>query len=170
MKEAESAPQPEHTLDAPNLLDDYCLNLLDCGSSNVLVIALGTTVYLWDASIGSTSEFVTVDDDKAGDFKRLPSSPCWVIGMEKNHILTSGSIDHRIIDHNLRASFHIVVTYKGHQQEVCSLKWSPSSRQLASGGSDHLLQIWDCLMASSISSTKWLHKLKDHTTAVKALA
>jgi len=51
-------------LDAPNLLDDYCLNLLDCGSSNVLVIALGTTVYLWDAPTGSTSEFVSVDDNK----------------------------------------------------------------------------------------------------------
>lgn len=54
----------ERTLDAPDLLDDYYLNLLDWGSSNVLAIALGTTVYLWDASSGSTSELVTVDDDK----------------------------------------------------------------------------------------------------------
>jgi len=54
----------ERTLDAPDILDDYYLNLLDWGSSNVLAIALGTTVYLWDASNGSTSELVTVDDDK----------------------------------------------------------------------------------------------------------
>ena len=53
----------ERTLDAPELVDDYYLNLLDWGSSNVLAIALGTTVYLWDASNGSTSELVTVDDE-----------------------------------------------------------------------------------------------------------
>lgn len=53
----------ERTLDAPDLVDDYYLNLLDWGSSNVLSIALGNTVYLWDASSGSTSELVTVDDD-----------------------------------------------------------------------------------------------------------
>jgi len=54
----------ERVLDAPDILDDYYLNLLDWGSSNVLAIALGTTVYLWDACSGSTSELVTVDDDK----------------------------------------------------------------------------------------------------------
>lgn len=54
----------ERTLDAPDLIDDFCLNLLDWGCSNVLAIALGSTVYLWDASNGSTSELVTVDDDK----------------------------------------------------------------------------------------------------------
>lgn len=44
-------------------MDDYYLNLLDWGSSNVLAIALGSTVYLWDASDGSTSELVTVDEE-----------------------------------------------------------------------------------------------------------
>lgn len=50
-------------MDAPDLLDDFYLNLLDWGSSNVLAIALGSTVYLWDASDGSTSELVTIDDE-----------------------------------------------------------------------------------------------------------
>lgn len=45
------------------MVDDYYLNLLDWGSSNVLAIALGNTVYLWDATDGATSELVTVDDE-----------------------------------------------------------------------------------------------------------
>lgn len=53
----------ERTLDAPDLVDDYYLNLLDWGSSNVLAIALGNTVYLWDAADGSTSELTTVGED-----------------------------------------------------------------------------------------------------------
>lgn len=53
----------ERTLDAPDLVDDYYLNLLDWGSANVLAIALGSTVYLWDASNGATSELVTLDEE-----------------------------------------------------------------------------------------------------------
>ena len=51
----------ERTLDAPDLVDDYYLNLLDWGSSNVLAIALGGTVYLWDASDVSTSKLVMLE-------------------------------------------------------------------------------------------------------------
>jgi len=37
--------------------------LLDWGSSNVLSIALGCKVYLWDASSQSATELVTIDED-----------------------------------------------------------------------------------------------------------
>ena len=43
-------------------MDGFYLNLLDWSSSNVLAIALGNIVYLWDASDGSTSELVTVEN------------------------------------------------------------------------------------------------------------
>jgi cell division cycle protein 20 (cofactor of APC complex) len=50
-------------LDAPELVDDYYLNLLDWSANNILSIALSNTVYLWDASKSTTSELLTVDDD-----------------------------------------------------------------------------------------------------------
>ncbi|XXG77175.1 hypothetical protein AAC387_Pa08g1377 [Persea americana] len=40
-------------LDAPELIDDYYLNLLDWRTGNILAIALGSTVYLSNASNGS---------------------------------------------------------------------------------------------------------------------
>ncbi|KAM1790550.1 hypothetical protein TB2_034030 [Malus domestica] len=44
-------PQPsEKTVDAPHLVDDYYLNFLVWGSCNNLVIALASTVYLWEAT------------------------------------------------------------------------------------------------------------------------
>jgi cell division cycle protein 20 (cofactor of APC complex) len=55
--------RPEMTLDAPDIVDDFYLNLLDWGNNNVLAIALGTTVYLWNASNSSISEVVTVDEE-----------------------------------------------------------------------------------------------------------
>ncbi|GAA0167637.1 hypothetical protein Leryth_004639 [Lithospermum erythrorhizon] len=193
----------ERTLDAPDIMDDYYLNLLDWGSCNVLAIALGHTVYLWDASEGTTSELVTIDEENGPvtSVKWAPDGRHISIGLNNsevqlwdstanrmlrvlkgghssrvgaldwnNHILTTGGMDGQIINNDVRMRAHIVETYRGHHQEVCGLKWSASGQQLASGGNDNLLHIWDRSLASANAPTQWLHRLEDHTAAVKALA
>ncbi|XP_057971705.1 cell division cycle 20.2, cofactor of APC complex-like [Malania oleifera] len=193
----------ERTLDAPEIVDDYYLNLLDWGSDNILAIALGNTVYLWNGSNGSTDELVTLDeeDGPVTSVSWAPDGQHIAIGMNNsevqlwdskvkrqlrtlkgghearvgslawnNHILTTGGMDHQIFNNDVRIRSHIVATYRGHNQEVCGLKWSASGQQLASGGNDNLLHIWDRSMASSNSPTHWLHRMEDHTAAVKALA
>ncbi|XP_076946815.1 cell division cycle 20.2, cofactor of APC complex-like [Bidens hawaiensis] len=164
----------ERTLDAPNMQDDYYLNLLDWGSANVLAIALGHTVYLWNAADGNASVLVTVDDE-AGPVTSVKWAPdghhisvglnssdvqLWdstcnelsrtftgchqsrVGSMDWNsHLLTTGGMDGRIVNNDVRVRSHIVETYSGHRQEVCGLKWSTSGQQLASGGNDNLLHI-----------------------------
>ena len=40
---------PFKVLDAPELQDDFYLNLLDWSSQNTLSVGLGTSVYLWSA-------------------------------------------------------------------------------------------------------------------------
>ncbi|KAE8008610.1 hypothetical protein FH972_005105 [Carpinus fangiana] len=87
-----------------------------------------------------------------------------------DHILTIGGMDSLIINNDVRVRAHIVETYRGHSQEVCGIKWSASGQQFASGGSDNLLHIWDRSRATSNSVTRWLQRLEDHTSAVKALA
>uniref|UniRef100_A0A453KNE0 Uncharacterized protein n=1 Tax=Aegilops tauschii subsp. strangulata TaxID=200361 RepID=A0A453KNE0_AEGTS len=63
-KQRRKIPQfAERTLDAPGVVDDYYLNMLDWGSKNVVSVALENTLYLWNASDSSTSELVTVDAD-----------------------------------------------------------------------------------------------------------
>lgn len=193
----------ERTLDAPDILDDFYLNLLDWGSRNVLSIALGNTVYLWNAADCSTAELVTVDEEDGpvtsvswapngrdlaiglnnshvqlwdadasrmlrtlrGGHQARVGSLCW-----NNHILTTGGMDSRIVNNDVRVRSHIVESYRGHQQEVCGLKWSPSGRQLASGGNDNVIHIWDRSMVSANSPTHWLHRFEEHRAAVKALA
>ena len=56
-----------------------------------------------------------------------------------------------------------VATLCAHEQEVCGLKWSPCGGQLASGGNDNNLCIWD-------ASFKLLHKVNAHQAAVKGMA
>ena len=87
-----------------------------------------------------------------------------------NHILTTGGMDGQIVNNDVRIRSHVVETYRGHTQEVCGLKWSGSGQQLASGGNDNVVHIWDRSAASSNSTTQYLHRLEEHTSAVKALA
>jgi cell division cycle 20, cofactor of APC complex len=54
---------PVRILDAPDLLDDYYLNLLSWSSTNVLAVALSQSVYLWDAAQGSIQELMTIEEE-----------------------------------------------------------------------------------------------------------
>lgn len=186
----------ERTLDAPELVDDYYLNLLDWGVTNIIAIGLGNSVYLWDASEGTSSELLSTDDDcgPVTSVKWAPDGRHIAVGFNNsevqlwdsstnqllrtlrghgsrvgsldwnNHILTTGSMDSLIINNDVRIRSHNIGTYRGHHQEVCGLKWSTSGQQLASGGNDNLIFIWD------LSSNQRLHRFNDHTSAVKALA
>jgi len=47
---------PYRVLDAPELADDFYLNLVDWSSTNVLGVGLGSAVYLWAAHTAAVSK------------------------------------------------------------------------------------------------------------------
>ena len=49
---------PDKILDAPDIVDDYYLNLLDWSPNNILAVALGQSVFLWNATTGATHKLV----------------------------------------------------------------------------------------------------------------
>jgi cell division cycle 20-like protein 1, cofactor of APC complex len=51
-----------------------------------------------------------------------------------------------------------------HNQEVCGLRWNSEEGQLASGGNDNKLFIWDR------ANEKPLYSFSDHTAAIKAMS
>jgi len=53
---------PSRVLDAPDLLDDYYLNLTSWGANNCVAVALGPTVYVWNAGTGAINELLTLDE------------------------------------------------------------------------------------------------------------
>ena len=199
---------PEKILDAPDLVDDYYLNLLDWGSNNVLAVALGQVVYLWNATTGSIEELMELEGDdyvcsvswlQGGNFLSIGtnSSTVQLWDTEKmkqvrsmkghqarvgslawnSHVLSSGSRDSNIMQHDVRIAQHHIATLSGHSQEVCGLKWSPDGTQLASGGNDNLLNIWDARssgvsggVVSANAPVAPRLTLRDHTAAVKAVA
>lgn len=59
-------------LDAPRINDDYYLNIMDWGKRNILAIALGSDLYLWNAETGHSQKLMQVDDQE--DY---PTSIAW---------------------------------------------------------------------------------------------
>jgi cell division cycle 20-like protein 1 (cofactor of APC complex) len=54
---------PYKVLDAPDLADDFYLNLVDWGSQNTLGVGLGSCVYMWNSSSGRVTKLCELQDD-----------------------------------------------------------------------------------------------------------
>jgi cell division cycle 20-like protein 1 (cofactor of APC complex) len=172
---------PERILDAPSLIDDYYLNLIDWSSLNILAVSLGTSVYLWNGNTSETLQLMT-NTENICSVNWINSGTCLAVGLQNGHIelwdtnklqqirnmdghsdrvcslswnnflLSSGSKDTKIINHDVRVRNHSVHNLIGHTQEVCALKWSPDGSLLASGGNDNLMCIWDVNSGSTSSN------------------
>ncbi|KAM7188312.1 Quinonprotein alcohol dehydrogenase-like superfamily [Naviculisporaceae sp. PSN 640] len=185
---------PYKVLDAPELADDFYLNLVDWGSANVLGVGLGSSVYMWNAQTSRVNKLCTLEDDTVTSVSWIQKGTHLAIGTGKGlvqiwdaerqrrlrtmtghtgrvgslawntHILTSGSRDRIIYHRDVRAPDQWLKKLVGHKQEVCGLKWNCEDGQLASGGNDNKLIVWD-----KLSDTP-LWKFSEHTAAVKAIA
>ncbi|GLJ40960.1 hypothetical protein SUGI_0847770 [Cryptomeria japonica] len=80
-----------------------------------------------------------------------------------SHILSSGSRDRNILHRDIRVQDDYVRKLVGHKSEVCGLKWSFDDRELASGGNDNQLLVWNQ------QSAQPLLRFSEHTAAVKAI-
>lgn len=54
---------PYKVLDAPELADDFYLNLVDWGSSNILGVGLGRCVYMWNSGTGKVTKLCDLGTD-----------------------------------------------------------------------------------------------------------
>lgn len=202
---------PFKVLDAPNLKDDFYLNLVDWSANNLLAVGLGECVYLWSActsvvtklcdlqfggpvcsvawdpqgarlAIGTMPGSVQVWDAATGKLVRTLSghtarAGCLAWG---GAVLSSGSRDKDIYNRDLRCRESFVARLGGHKSEVCGLKWSHDDNQLASGGNDNKLLIWNAAglgsgggnvrTGSGVGYNSPVLRFGYHEAAVKAIA
>uniref|UniRef100_A0A915DXS9 Anaphase-promoting complex subunit 4-like WD40 domain-containing protein n=1 Tax=Ditylenchus dipsaci TaxID=166011 RepID=A0A915DXS9_9BILA len=59
------AKSPERILDAPGIRDDFYANLTDWSYSNVVAVALGQAIYLWNADKGEADKLIEFDQTEA---------------------------------------------------------------------------------------------------------
>lgn len=186
---------PFKVLDAPELQDDFYLNLVDWGSTGLLGVGLGSKVYMWNSTTGAVEQLCKLNEgDRVTSVSWIQRGTHIAVGTHKgfvqiydaaanrrlrtmtghsarvgslawnDHILTSGSRDRLIYHRDVRAPDQYIKRLAGHKQEVCGLRWNGNSGQLASGGNDNKLLVWDKLTDTPI------FRFTQHVAAVKAIA
>ncbi|KAJ1462366.1 WD40-repeat-containing domain protein [Pelagophyceae sp. CCMP2097] len=121
--------KPSRILDAPDIVDDYYLNLLSWSSTNILAVALANNVYLWNASTNEVSELLQLD---VGD---VVTSVAWAPG--GTHLCVgTDSASVQLWDASRTT---LVRSMHGHSARVGALAWNPQSRCLNSGSRDALI-------------------------------
>jgi cell division cycle protein 20 (cofactor of APC complex) len=189
--------------------DDYITSLSWAADGKHLGVGFSNSLtQIWDA-------------ERCKPIRNLTGHSARVSAMSwNNHTLSTGGRDSAILNHDVRVREHITATLRGHEQEVCGLKWSPNGTQvsaprgcfggvgggafgaqaavpaassqqlapdqrrsswphaplhthlsppppllqLASGGNDNLLMVWDA------ANDRPTHRITAHQAAVKALA
>jgi cell division cycle protein 20 (cofactor of APC complex) len=147
---------PARILDAPDMLDDYYLNLLSWSDTNVLAVALEKTVYLWDAGSGNITELCTVE----GDLDAHVASVSWV--QEGGAHIAVGTSSGRTQLWDVHAG-KMLRSMDGHSDRVSSLSWNEYI--LTSGGRDSVIVNHDVRIARHNTAT-----LSAHTQEVCQLA
>jgi cell division cycle 20-like protein 1 (cofactor of APC complex) len=146
---------PFKILDAPDLQDDFYLNLLDWSSQNILAVGLGSSVYLWNAS----SSQVT----RLHDFTNEQDEVASVAWSDKGHILGIGTKRGSVQLWDVEAERHMR-TMSGHTSRAGALAWNVDS--LVSGSRDRRIFYRDtrsqemfisCLLAHTqeVCGLKW---------------
>ncbi|CAG9325709.1 unnamed protein product [Blepharisma stoltei] len=170
------------------------MNVLDWSCNNLLAVALNKAVYLWSDTIKPARFLHDLCEESASSLSWSPQGTHLAIGtsqgklflydVEKEYplrcfkghnsrigtlswnsvVLSSGSRDQIILQHDFRSPSNYFSKLSGHKQEICGLKWSFDGEQLASGGNDNKIFLWSSRSSSPVE------KFSSHTAAVKAIA
>ncbi|RCK67037.1 APC/C activator protein CDH1 [Candida viswanathii] len=186
---------PYRVLDAPELSDDFYLNLVDWGQQDVLAVGLGDSVYLWDGATQSVDRLCNLTNkDKVTSLNWIGTGTHLAIGTSKGLV--------EIWD---ATRIKCIRTMTGHSLRVSSLAWN--EHILSSGSRDRTILNRDVRIEDhyvnkfeshkqEVCGLKWnveenklasggndnnlfvwdglntkpLHQFTDHTAAVKAIA
>ncbi|RLV93672.1 APC/C activator protein CDH1 [Spathaspora sp. JA1] len=118
---------PYRVLDAPELSDDFYLNLVDWGSQDILAVGLGDSVYLWDGSTQSVDRLCNLTGkDKITSLNWIGAGSHLAIGT-LNGVVEIWDV----------TKMKCIRTMLGHSLRVSSLSWN--EHILSSGSRDRTI-------------------------------
>jgi len=125
------AKMPYKVLDAPNLMDDFYLNLLDWSSTNVIAVGLENSVYVWSACNSKVTKLCEVAENES------ITSVSW--SQRGNHIAVGTSTGEvQLYD---APKLKLLRTMKGHEGRVGSIAWN--GYNICSGSRDRSILVRD---------------------------
>ncbi|GLV43773.1 fizzy-related [Carabus blaptoides fortunei] len=134
---------PFKVLDAPELQDDFYLNLVDWSMQNVLSVGLGSCVYLWSACTSQVTRLCDLSADG-----NAVTSVAW---SERGHLVAVGT------HHGYVTVWDVAVNkqvnkLQGHSARVGALAWNGDV--LSSGSRDRLILQRDTRTPSTVPERK----------------
>lgn len=143
---------PERILDAPDITNDYYLNLLDWSKENSVTVALGSSVYLWNAATGS------IDVLFENEGSKQTTSLSWI---QEGSILAVGTSEGKVELWDC-TKMKRLREMEGHHTRVGSLAWN--SFVVTSGSRDGTIIHHDVRTRDHI-----IQRLNGHTQEVCGL-
>ncbi|KAH8237343.1 hypothetical protein KR038_010150 [Drosophila bunnanda] len=119
---------PYKILDAPELLDDFYLNLIDWSSENILAVGLGYSVYLWNAVDGQVTRLCDFSQED-----NLITAVSWRNGGGDAHEVAIGTQSGHVSIWDAGRQKQLN-RFEGHTARVNALAWRGNN--LSSGSHD----------------------------------
>ena len=127
---------PEKILDAPDMLNDFYLHLMDWSSTNLMAVALSAGVYIWNAADGGIEQLCQREAEE-----EYVSSVAW---LKQGNVLAVGD-SCGVVQLWDAATSKLMRSMGGHGDRVACLDWA--QHLLASGGRDGAVVLHDVRVA-----------------------
>jgi len=127
---------PEKILDAPDMLNDFYLHLMDWSSLNHMAVALTAGVYIWNAADGSIVQLCQREGEE-----EYVTSVSWI---KQGNVLAVGDSEGTVQLWDVGTS-KLVRSMAGHTDRVGCLDWN--QHILASGGREGAILLHDVRVA-----------------------
>ena len=163
-------PSVLRTLDAPLLLDDYYLSLLDWSPSNLIAIALSSSLYLYNPSTSAISTLLTLPSHTPLTSTRF--GHCNSGGRSRGaagaeEVVAVGCDDGTTLVLDVHTGQRLRA-WRVHEARVGSLSWGKGAQQglLSSGGRDgrlvhadvrtkEVVAVWDGAHEEEVCGLEW---------------
>ncbi|MCL4129495.1 UNVERIFIED_CONTAM: hypothetical protein GTU68_017833 [Idotea baltica] len=132
---------PEKVLDAPELLNDYYLHLMDWSVNNHLAVALGSSVFIWNGGDGSITSLAQFED---------PDHICSLSWIKEGNVLGIGLSNNNTQLWDV-AQQKLIRTMGGHTNRVTTLSWN--SYILSSGSRSGQIIHHDVRVPNHVTAT-----------------
>ncbi|TMW69301.1 hypothetical protein Poli38472_001457 [Pythium oligandrum] len=147
---------PTRILDAPELRDDYYLNLVSWGENNVLAVALGQIVYLYHTETGAIQEIRACQS--RNDYV---TSVAWIQSATSSSGSGASSTGgtQKLAIGTFHAELQVwdastttkIRSFRGHSERIGALAWN--DQFLTSGSRDSKILLYDLRIGSSTSTS-----------------
>jgi cell division cycle protein 20 (cofactor of APC complex) len=120
----------ERILDAPELLDDYYLSLVDWSARDKVAVCLGHSLYLWDSKTGNSDQLLTHDKEHAWN---LLTAVAWA---PNGTDVAVGCADRSIEIWDVEVMRRkAVFGLNSHEQRISALAWNFREQNILTSGS-----------------------------------